>query len=552
MGNDSLRPDDRSVESLPRRPPGRRTRLYTDFLAGTEAVRPFFGPSFDDEPAVAALARRLETRNYAREELARALHALADDYHAPAAARGQIEQLRRRGTVVVIAGQQAGLFTGALLSVYKALTVERWAEDLSRRLDRPVLPCFWLPDDDHDLEEVASIRIPRDSDIRRLAYLPQRFRIGEPIDRLQVEPAIEPVIAALGDTLPRTEFTGSVLETVKEAYAVGIRFSTAFARLWYAMFPASRLLFVSPTCEPLQRLAAPRLADAITEHDRLFAAYDDASRQLGALGYHRQAHKTAAQTLLFHQRHTRVGIRRDRNGRFSRGTGPKAEAGALREEILRRPQDYSANVLLRPVIQNSLFPVLGMVLGPAEVAYHAQAGGLHDHFGVPRPAILPRTSVSIIEPFVARSLDRHGIDPAALQANPEGEVARVLQSDFPGDFESRLGQAASEVRRVFEEIAAGVREFDGGMDKALRAAAHRAGRELERVLAKARAVHRRRQRESQSRLERVRMHLLPDDQLQERVFNITYYWARYGPGLLGDLYRNWPSGGRDHVFWKAR
>ena len=411
--------------------PGRISRLYSDFLDGDERLTSFFGPAFDDEPALAAAAGRLIARKLPRDQLAVALRELATEISAPGAARAQIDVLRKAESVAVFAGQQTGLFTGPLYSVFKALTVERWAADLERLLTVPVVPCFWLENDDHDFEEVNHIRIPCGTEVRRISYAQAPALAGAPVGRVVIDSGMESVIEELADAMTGSEYSKSVLDIVRETYSVGSSFSTAFARLWYRMFPDSRLVFASPYHERLKKLAAPLLERAVADDALLFSLYEKASKQIDALGYHRQVRKMRPQSFLFHQGGKRTGILRDENGHYFRDDEPPQTAHALQTEIRERPADFSPNVLLRPVIQNALFPVLGVVLGPAETAYYAQIGGLHDHFGLPRPAILPRTSMTIIEPGVGRRLAELRIDLEAPGKDAVRETARVLRARFP-------------------------------------------------------------------------------------------------------------------------
>ncbi|MGH8166608.1 MAG: bacillithiol biosynthesis cysteine-adding enzyme BshC, partial [Woeseiaceae bacterium] len=408
-----------------------------------------------------------------RDQLAVALREFATGIPAPGAAKAQIDLLRKAESVAVFAGQQAGLFTGPLYTVFKALTAERWAADLERVLAVPVVPCFWLDNDDHDFAEVDHIEIPCGEEVRRIRYEPVFAPAGAPVGRVIIDSGMESVIAELADAMTGLEHSDSVLDIVRETYAVGSSFSTAFARLWYRMFPDSRLVFASPYHDELKKLAAPLMERAVADDGRLFSIYEKTSERIDALGYHRQVRKKRPQTFLFYQRGKRTGILRDANGRYFRNGEPPQTALALQAEIRERPADFSPNVLLRPVMQNALFPVLGVVLGPAETAYYAQIGGLHDHFGLPRPAILPRTGVTIIEAGVARRLTELRID---LEAPGKHEMARQSRDIAP--------------------------------------------------------------------------QLYPCGDLQERRFNILYYWSRHGRQFLSGLHAHWPPGGRDHMLLK--
>ena len=76
-------------------------------------------------------------------------------YHHPEllhpAVEKNLERLRDPKSVVVIGGQQAGLLTGPLYTIYKAITLIQLARREEKRLGRPVIPVFWIAGEDHRL-----------------------------------------------------------------------------------------------------------------------------------------------------------------------------------------------------------------------------------------------------------------------------------------------------------------------------------------------------------------------------------------------------------------
>ena len=526
------------------------TSLYLDFLHDPASVEAFFPPPFDDSAALDRIVKQVSGREYAREDLRTALLEMADDYRASDRARSNIELLAHKDTLVVFSGQQVGLFTGPLYTIYKALSTERWAAELTSKLGRPVVPCFWLSTDDHDFAEVDHVRVPRGDDLLTLQYKPSCPSSGDPVGRLVIDSQMESVIRELQDALPRSEFSDDVFRTIRECYAEGTRFASAFGRLWYAMFPQSGLIPVSPCNRNFKKLARPYLEGALKDDAKLYEAYSKASAALERSGYHQQVYKTERQTMLFYQQFKRHSLHHDDNDGYVWEGGEPVTADWLAKTIAERPDYFSPNVLLRPIVQNGVFPTIGVTLGPSETAYYAQIGGIHDHFGVPRPLILPRTSVSIIERSVARRIKKLDIQIEALQKDRDAEIARVLRASFPSDLERQFDRAEQRVGDAFDDIHQGVVDFEITLDKPLRAAAARAKREMRQVAQKAYAANKRKLEESESQIRRVGMQLFPEGGFQERTFNVVYYWARYGPDFLTGLYDNLPAGPRSHLLWE--
>ena len=74
--------------------------------------------------------------------------------------------LRESDCIAVVSGQQAGLFTGPLYTIYKALSAVKLAGCLRQRNTKAV-PVFWIAAEDHDFAEVAKAEfIGRDCQLK--------------------------------------------------------------------------------------------------------------------------------------------------------------------------------------------------------------------------------------------------------------------------------------------------------------------------------------------------------------------------------------------------
>ncbi len=72
----------------------------------------------------------------------------------------------------------------------------------------------------------------------------------------------------------------------------------------------------------------------------------------------------------------------------------------------KSPSLFSPNVFLRSIVQSHMFPTLVYFAGPAEAAYFSQIKELFDVFVEAAPIIYPRYSATIIEPAIARLLEK--------------------------------------------------------------------------------------------------------------------------------------------------
>ena len=142
---------------------------------------------------------------------------------------------------------------------------------------------------------------------------------------------------------------------------------------------------------------------------------------------------------------------RQRNGKFFAGdatfTGDESRAA-----IEKTPEAFTPDVLLRPVVQDTLLPTAAYVGGPAEIAYMAQAQVVYQRLLGRMPAMLPRASFTIIEPAVARLLKKYGLDFRDMLRGRQYLRARMEVKSLPpglaGRFEKDEKRCASCWRAI--------------------------------------------------------------------------------------------------------
>src|SRR6185437_12531897 len=175
------------------------------------------------------------------------------------------------------------------------------------------------------------------------------------------------------------------------------------------LFHRHGLIVIDASARPFHALAEHTLQVAIEQADEMNSALLDRARQLEAGGYHAQVMVGDSSSLLFLLDETtgvRTALKKAPGKDWSAGSRhyKTSELIAILHEM---PERISPNVLLRPIMQDTLLPTSAYIGGPAEVAYFAQSQIVYQYILGRATPVLPRFSATLIEPHLAKILHQH-------------------------------------------------------------------------------------------------------------------------------------------------
>jgi len=130
------------VETLPFEQIPHQSRLFLDYLKDPVALRKYYPSAVRSHQELPQrIPEVLAAYKVDRSKVCDALAASNERWGAGEATLSNIELLRDSDCVAVVSGQQAGLFTGPLYTIYKALFAVKLAGCLRQR-DNKAVPVF--------------------------------------------------------------------------------------------------------------------------------------------------------------------------------------------------------------------------------------------------------------------------------------------------------------------------------------------------------------------------------------------------------------------------
>lgn len=453
----------------------------------------------------------------------------------PDALRSKLED---PDVLVVTTGQQPGLFTGPLYTIYKALSARAMANLLEARWGRPVVPLFWLAGDDHDFAEAAGAHwFGPDGAIvsvglePRPADAPQRSMAQEPVPPRALE-----LMAELRASLPQGPARDQTLEWLGRHYRIGNTLAQAFGESLAEVLGPLGIACFDSTAPAAKAAAVPTILAAIHRAADLDRRLVSRTAELEARGQDPSVKVGDGATLAFLDGPGgRDRLLLDPAGFRTRRGGEVISAAELDRIGREEPARLSPNVLLRPVVESAILPTIGYIGGPGELRYLALAEVLYQPLGIPRQIPIPRWSGVMVEPRVTRGLEKFGATLAEMVDGGAEVERRVLHDLAPVDFDPAFAEARRTVEAAYVRVMAVAKGIDPTLEKP--AAASRGGAltglgDLEKRLVQA---QKRRHGEILTQLARTRGAIRPGGAPQERVIGLPAFTGRYGFPFLADL-----------------
>ncbi|GEM84301.1 bacillithiol biosynthesis cysteine-adding enzyme BshC [Meiothermus hypogaeus] len=462
-------------------------------------------------------------REVPREALSAGLVAYHKRLGAPPASLEAAQRLAHPRSRAMVSGQQAGLLTGPAYTFYKAQAALKLAQEYSSE-EQPVVAVFWVASQDHDTDEIRSVELLDFEE--RVHRLELPLPPAHPAGRI----AFETYFAQVCNLLRPFDGYPEVRERICRAMRGNWSYSEVFARLMLEFLGPYGLVLFDPMAPELAPLFVPALEREIADPLASSQAINRSAQAMKKAGLEPVLGRGEAATNLFLEGPD--GIRRllrFRDGHFEDGERSYSPAD-LRALLAQDPTCLTPAAGLRPVLQDAVLPTAGFVVGPGELKYVAELGGVYALHGLEPPAVIRRMGVTVLEPPIERILQKYGLEAWAFQADPEGAFKAALAQQ-----DARVQAIQAHLRRIaaeFEQVQTLL--TDPTLSRPRHRAQVRVQHELERLERKIldNALHQ--ENTLGAQFARLQRHLAPAGP-QERVYPFLMYLLKHGERVLDKL-----------------
>tara|TARA_B110000014_G_scaffold194471_1_gene143422 strand:+ start:124 stop:1758 length:1635 start_codon:yes stop_codon:yes gene_type:complete len=508
------------------------SKLVEDYQQASKNAIGFYAGDWRQLSAYKDLALSIDNR-FSEVERERAFETLRLSEEFPEKRR--ISWIKGGG-LVVTTGQQPGLFCGPLYTLYKALSAIQLAKKLEVELGRVVVPVFWIASEDHDWEEVRrTYFVDREDQLVDVALEADEAE-GQAIHSVQLKENVSSLILQLSEVFGVTDFSEDYLNLLRDSYSEGTDLGTAMADVLLKLLGPRGLAVLDSNNAKLKSYSRDILLGELKSAKASEKNLNRWSQSLIQSGYHLQVPLLNQAVNLF----LKGPLGRERLYRSNEDFSLKKSNLTLStEDIIHQLEKdqsiLSPNVLLRPIVEASILPVVSYVAGPGELAYYAQIKPLYEYHSIDMPLVYPRHSATLIEKKITRKLTKFNLTLEDSNQKSQELFSSIAQQELPVSINSAIERWKEEILHASDKVLTEINKLDPTLEASVVKSRNTALASVKDLNHKIIRSFKRKNEETLKQIESIRMHLFPGGSRQERILNPFLYLARYGEQLIEEL-----------------
>lgn len=420
-----------------------------------------------------------------------------------------LKALQNENTFTITTGHQLNLFTGPVYFIYKILFIINLSEEMNRySSSRKFVPVYWMATEDHDFDEINHFRYNHTT-IRWETS--QKGAVG----RFHLE-GIQKVIDAVKYLLPDSKKKNYLLNLFEKSYLNAVNLAEATRRLVDELFSEYGLIIIDGDDRELKSLFKPYIREEL-QRQTAYKYVSETKDKLAEKGYKIQVNPREINLFyLLEAGRERIILE---NGRYKiNNTSKIFSEEEILKELKESPQNFSPNVILRPLYQEVILPNVAYIGGAAEIAYWLELKSFFASQKVEFPIIKLRNSIFVLDKSSRKNITKKGLSLSDIFLDPEVLYEQIVRKN------TEINLSFEEYFTIFEREFSKLRKLAAQTDKSFinavnahQAKAQRSIRTLEKRLLKA---EKKKFIEMKDSLYHLYQKIHPEGKIQERTINI--------------------------------
>lgn len=494
---------------------------------------------FDYAPSKAGIKERhaaLLKKSFKREELAEALFSFNKQFLYSQKAIQAIERLKDKEASVVVGGQQAGLLTGPMLVISKALSIITQAEELQKTTGSPVLPVFWIAGEDHDWLEINHVWVPGENGPVKVRYKGYKKDLLPASEQKLPSKDLSAFISEVFKHLGETEHSASLLRTVNQLAERSASVSMFFGECMRWLFKDTDLILLDANDEQIRALEKDVFTKIISDNHKIRTALEEGEKNRKDAGFSSvEGINTKSSHLFYHLPHRELLFPLPDGGMESK-SGHVFSRELLMKSVQAEPFPFSSNVVTRPLTQETLLPVLAFIGGPGEVNYWSLLKPVFHALDCDMPPVLLRQHLTIIDKRVQKTLKNERISAGSgASGELQHRLDNIINSPAFREGQTAAQSMIEEIKPMHQELAQNWEEKRPAEKSFAENNWQRIQNEIFALANRIDSVEKEKAGRRLRNLEASLQLLQPKGIPQERVYSIFWLLNLHGPEIVNDM-----------------
>lgn len=496
------------------------SKLVTDYVEQNEHLQQFY----TYQPNINGILKAIENKQKNYNNRTTLVNYFTQQYannNATSAQLKHIELLKNENCFTVTTAHQPNIFTGPLYFIYKILHAIKMANDLSEQLPAyNFVPVYYMGSEDADLDELGNITLQQ----KKLIWNTQQTGA---VGRMKVDKDFIRMINEIEGQIAVNPFGKELIDIFRNSYTLNTSIQEATFNLVNTLFGKYGLLVVIPDNADLKRSFIPVVEKELTKQ----FSEKEVTQTVAAINEHYKLKQTGRDLNLFYlidDKRERIEVQ---NGIYTvEKLDIKFSYNEIITELQQHPERFSANVILRPVFQETILPNIAFIGGGGEISYWLQLKNVFSKANVDFPPIFLRNSFLLFKENQEQKLDKMNLSVEDLFAESELLFTNWVKQNTTQKINLTTEKQTAE--SFYEALQQKVKLVDTTLATHTKAIAVKALKKIETLEKKLLQAEKRKFIDQKNQLINIKQDLFYNNNLQERTENFSYLYSIYGSSFL--------------------
>lgn len=515
---------EQTANYLPYDSTGYFTKIVSDYLSCSPQLRPFY----QHRPDLSGLKASIQARQSFETPRSLLVEVLEEQYKGLSLSdtvSTNIQLLRKEQTFTITTAHQPNIFTGPLYFIYKILHAVKLAAELATEFpEYHFVPVYYMGSEDADLDELGFVEVGG----QKLIWETQQTGA---VGRMKVDKALIKLIHAIHGQAGVLPFGTEWTDLLFGFYTEGKTIQQATLELVNHLFGDFGLVVLIPDNAQLKTAFQSVIAKELTEQ----FSHAIVAETIAALEKNYKVQTGGRELNLFY-------LKDDKRERIEVNNGIYTVLGSdlrfTKQEILQELNDYpdrfSGNVIIRGAFQETVLPNIAFIGGGGELAYWLELKNVFAAVQIPYPVLMLRNSFLLVSREQAAKWAQLGFSDIEWFASEEDLINKWVKRNTENtlSLSAEIGQAAA----YYQHLRNLTDRVDKTLSEHVSALERKALKKIEDLEKKILRAEKKRYAVQQNQIHTLQQALFPHNSLQERVDNISLYYARFGKEWLQMIY----------------